>query len=64
MANKFWFSAPIICGSSVWNILYVTFLGPGILILLLNSWKMYVPYSTQYKSYMCLYGCAATDKVR
>jgi hypothetical protein len=23
----------------------------------------YVPYSTQYKSYMCLYGCEAIDKV-
>jgi hypothetical protein len=32
--------APNICGSSVWNLLYVAPLAPGILRWLLDIWKI------------------------
>jgi hypothetical protein len=43
MATKFCAVAPNICGSSVWNLLYVTLLSPKILRWLLDFWKIHVP---------------------
>lgn len=63
MATKFGSLRLLFAGFVVWNLLYVTLLGPRILSLLLNSWKIYVPYSIQYKSYVWLYECEAPDKL-
>ena len=39
-ANKFCTLAPNVCGSSVWNCLYVSLLAPGILRWLLDFWQI------------------------
>jgi len=40
MVTEFCMLAPNISGSSVWNLLYVALLAPGILRWLLDIWKI------------------------
>jgi len=40
LGNQFFMVAPIICGSSVWNLLHVTQLGPTILRWLIDFFNL------------------------
>lgn len=42
-ATKFLKVAPTVCGYSVWNLLYVTFLAPSVFRWLLEVWRIFAP---------------------
>jgi hypothetical protein len=43
MATKFCTVVPIVCGTSVWSLHYVTLLVPRIMRWLLDFWTIYAP---------------------
>lgn len=46
LATKFYMLTPNVCESSVWNMIHVTLLEPGIVWWLLDAWKTRLPWRT------------------